>query len=54
MKNLDTLIEAFALAKPEIGNSKLRLTCEGKEAERIKSQVDRLGLRDDVEFIGEI
>lgn len=54
VKNLDALVEAFALARRNIGDSKLMLTCHGHPARRIAQLVERKGLREHVLFIGEI
>lgn len=54
VKNLDALVEAFALAKRNIGDSKLILTCHGHPARRIAQLVERKGLREHVLFIGEV
>ena len=51
IKNLDALVEAFAMAKDELGQSKLLLTCSD---ERIDRLVKDKGLSEDVEFIGEV
>ena len=51
IKNLDALVEAFAMAKDELGQSKLLLTCSD---ERIGRLVRDRGLSEDVEFIGEV
>ena len=51
IKNLDSLIEAFSLAKDQLGDSKLLITCTD---ERIIRLVKDRGLSDFVEFIGEV
>ena len=54
IKNLGALIEAFALARRDLGGSKLLLACQGQSAERIIRLVNDKGLKQDVVFIGEI
>ena len=54
IKNLDTLVEAFSLARHELDNSKLLLACVGDESDRIVKLVRRKQLNDDVVFIGEV
>ncbi len=54
VKNLDAFVEAFALAKRNIGDSKLMLSCHGHPARRIAQLVERKGLREHVLFIGEV
>lgn len=54
VKNLDALVEAFALARHNIGDSKLMLSCHGLPARRIAQLVERKGLREHVLFIGEV
>ena len=52
VKNLDTLIEAVAIARDRLGDSVLYLSCDGPLAEPIRSLVARKGLADMVNFIG--
>lgn len=54
VKNLDALVDAFDLARRDIGDSKLLLTCQGPPASRIVQLVERKGLREHVIFVGEI
>ena len=54
VKNLDGLIEAFALARDELGDSRLLLACTGPQAERIHRLVDAKRLGERVRFIGEV
>ena len=54
IKNLDALIEAFALAQHELDRSKLLLACVGNESDRIVNLVRRKHLNDDIIFIGEV
>ena len=51
IKNLDALIEAFAVARDELGQSRLLLTCTDG---RIAKLVNQKGLSKDVELIGEV
>ena len=51
IKNLDALIEAFAIARDQLHYSRLLLTCVD---ERIVNLVKKMGLSHDVEFIGEL
>ena len=51
-KNLDALVEAFAMAMPKLGDSRLQLACENPGAERIVNLVEARGLTDQVDFIG--
>ena len=51
IKDLDSLIEAFALSRDELGESRLLLTCTD---ERIANLVKAKGLTSHVEFIGEV
>ena len=51
IKNLDTLIEAFALSRDQLGDSRLLLTCTD---ERIVALVKDKGLSANIEFIGEV
>ena len=51
IKNLDSLIEAFALARDQLGNSRLLLTCTD---DRIIRLVEDKGLSSHVTFIGEV
>lgn len=52
VKNVSTLIEAVAIARDQLGDSKLHLTCSGPLAEPLKDLVRRKGLADIVIFIG--
>ena len=52
VKNLDTLIEAVAIARDRLGDSALYLSCEGPAAEPIRRLVARKGLADIVNFTG--
>ena len=54
IKNLDMLVESFALAKPALGDSKMLLTCQGQDTGRIARLVDRMGLTNDVYLLGEV
>ena len=54
IKNLDMLIESFALAKPDLGDSKMFLTSQGRDAARIADLVHRVGLAEDVHLLGEV
>ena len=54
MKNLETLVEAFSLARDGLGDSKLLLACVGPQSERIVRLVGEKGLNRQVEFIGEV
>lgn len=54
VKNLDALVDAFDLARRDIGDSKLLLTCQGPPAGRIVQLVERKGLREHVIFVGEL
>jgi len=54
VKNLDALVDAFDLARHDIGDSKLLLTCQGPPARRIVQLVERKGLREHVIFVGEV
>ena len=51
IKDLDSLIEAFALSREELGDSRLLLTCTDK---RVANLVRDKGLTSHVEFIGEV
>ena len=51
IKNLDSLIEAFALSRNQLGESRLLLTCAD---ERIANLVKDRGLTSQVHFIGEV
>ena len=51
IKNLDSLIEAFAISRDQLGESRLLLTCVD---ERIVNMVREKGLTPHVEFIGEV
>ena len=52
VKNVSTLIEAMAIARDQLGDSKLYLTCSGRLAEPLKDLVRRKGLAGIVMFIG--
>lgn len=54
IKNLDALIEAFALVKPKLGSSKLLLACDNPAAQRIVRLVKDRGLSQQVVFIGTV
>jgi len=54
IKNLDSLVKAFAMAKPSIDYAKLRLACPGSGRKRIVQLINALGLKKDVDIIGEI
>ena len=54
VKNLPALVEAFALAQPRLGASRLLLACRGPLAQPIVQLVAAKGLEQDVAFIGEI
>ena len=54
MKNLDSLVEAFSLARHELGESKLLLACIGPLSEAIVRLVEEKGLNQQVIFIGEV
>lgn len=52
VKNVATLIAAVAVARDQLGDSKLYLTCSGPLAEPLKDLVRRKGLADMVVFTG--
>lgn len=52
VKNVSTLIDAMAIARDQLGDSKLYLTCSGPLAEPLKRLVHRRGLADTVAFVG--
>jgi len=54
IKNLDILVEAFAEVRGSLGDSRLLLACVGPSAVHIHELVDRLNVRDHVDFIGEV
>ena len=54
VKNLCALVEAFSLAKPELGDSKLLLACVGPLADGIHRMVEAKKLGQHVRFIGEV
>ena len=54
VKNVDALVEAFYLAKHDLGNSKLLLACVGPMAERVRKLVEKRDLGNHVCFIGEV
>lgn len=54
IKNLDVLVKAFASVLPALGDSRLLLACIGPDAVHIRELVDKLGIADYVEFIGEV
>ncbi len=54
VKNLRTLVEAFAMARPRIGASRLLLACRGSLAQPIARLVEKGGLDQEVDFIGEV
>ena len=54
IKNLDTLVEAFSLARHDLAESKLLLACVGPLSDRIVHLVNDKGLNDKVVFIGEV
>ena len=53
-KNVDALIDAFAMAKPKLGDSKLLLAREGPAADRIVQLVKSKGLEEQTRFIGAV
>lgn len=52
VKNVSTLIDAMAVARDQLGDSKLYLTCSGPLAEPVRRLVRRRGVADTVEFVG--
>ena len=54
VKKVDALVEAFHMAKRDLGDSKLLLACVGSMAERIRRLVEQRGLNEHVRFIGEV
>ena len=54
IKNLDVLVEAFALALPALDDSRLLLACVGPHAVHIRELVEKLGITGAVDFIGEV
>ena len=52
VKNVATLIDAMAIARDKLGDSRLYLTCSGRPAEPLKRLVRRKGLDDVVAFVG--
>lgn len=54
IKNLSVLVRAFAVARPDLGDSRLLLACVGSSADHIHELVEDLGLVDVVDFIGEV
>jgi glycosyltransferase involved in cell wall biosynthesis len=51
-KGLDVLLEAWARAFPERGGARLRLVGDGPLEQPLREQARRLGIADDVEFLG--
>ena len=54
VKNIGTLIEAFALAQPELGNSRLFLSCIGPLESQMRHQVAERELNQCVHFVGHV
>lgn len=54
VKNLPALVDAFALALPRIGASRLLLACTGPSAQPVVQLVAERNLERDVDFIGEV
>ena len=54
VKNISTLIDAFAIARDELKHAKLYLTCVGPLAEPIRNLVRGKGLTEHVVFLGTI
>ena len=54
VKNLEALVEAFALARPRLGASRLILGCHGPTAEPIVRLVGDRSLDRNVVFVGEV
>ena len=54
IKNLETLVEAYAKARERLGRSKLILACQGPSSEAIRTLVDEKGLQNNVIFMGEV
>ncbi|MBR4955082.1 MAG: glycosyltransferase, partial [Clostridia bacterium] len=52
VKDIPTLITAFAKAKKECPNIKLLIGGDGEEMPRLRQMVDNLGIKDSVAFLG--
>jgi len=54
VKNLDALVEAFAIARRDLGGSRLLLACHGPSSQPIVRSVEDKGMGSQVVFIGEV
>ena len=54
VKNLDALVEAFAIARRDLGGSRLLLACRGPLSQPIVRLVEDKGIGSQVVFIGEV
>ena len=54
VKNLDALVEAFAIARRDLGGSRLLLACHGPLSQPIVRSVEDKGMGSQVVFIGEV
>ena len=54
IKNLDALVEAFAMARSDLGDSRLLLACDGPLSQPIVRLVEDKGMSSQVVFIGEV
>lgn len=53
-KNIDVLINAFAMVKAKYSNAKLSIAGHGESRDLLEKHVNQLGLNDSVKFLGKV